>query len=149
MININFQWCRLEQLNAHEVHMIIAAREAVFVVEQNCPYQEADKYDFVSWHLIARNSNEIAAYLRVVDPWHKYNEPSIGRVLTVKKYRGTGLGKKLTEEAIKRTNETFPNQKIRISAQSYLLNFYKSFGFEPVGGEYLEDNIPHTEMIRN
>ena len=142
-----FRWCRLEDLTGPEVHALLAAREAVFVVEQNCPYQEADQFDKNSWHLIGYNDADISCYLRVVDPGYKYSEPSIGRVLTSKSYRGTGLGKKLTEVGIARTQSTFPAVGIRISAQAYLQNFYKSFGFQVVSEEYLEDDIPHIEML--
>jgi ElaA protein len=103
----------------------------------------------VSWHLACYSDGQLAAYLRIVDAGHKYAEPSIGRVLTVMEYRRLGLGKRLMQEAISRFEALYPYQDIRISAQSYLLEFYKDFGFKPVGGEYLEDDIPHTEMLRS
>lgn len=142
-----FRWCRLEDLTGPEVHALLAAREAVFIVEQNCPYQEADLLDKNSWHLIGYNDADISCYLRVVDPGHKYSEPSIGRVLTSKSYRGTGLGKKLIEIGIARTQSTFPAVDIRIGAQAYLKDFYTSFGFQAVSDEYMEDDIPHIEML--
>ncbi len=95
-----FYWARLEQLDAQQFHEIILNRERVFVVEQQCAYQEADAYDRVSWHLTCRIDGALAAYLRIVDPGHKYPEPSIGRVLTVSQYRGIGLGKALLNRAI-------------------------------------------------
>jgi ElaA protein len=137
----------LEDLTGPEVHALLAAREAVFIVEQNCPYQEADLLDKNSWHLIGYNDADISCYLRVVDPGHKYSEPSIGRVLTSKSYRGTGLGKKLIEIGIARTQSTFPAVDIRIGAQAYLKDFYTSFGFQAVSDEYMEDDIPHIEML--
>ncbi|NTW88890.1 MAG: GNAT family N-acetyltransferase [Desulfobulbaceae bacterium] len=143
-----FRWCRLEDLTGPEVHALLAAREAVFVVEQNCPYQEADQFDKNSWHLIGYNDAVISCYLRVIDPGYKYSEPSIGRVLTSKSYRGTGLGRKLTEVGIARTQSTFPAVGIRMSAQAYLRDFYESFGFRVVSDEYMEDDIPHIEMLR-
>ena len=149
MDEIQFRWSRLEDLSGTEVHAVIAARESVFVVEQNCPYQEADSHDINAWHLIAYKNSQIAGYLRVVDPGHKYPEPSIGRVLTTKEFRGTGLGKHLTEVGIARTQEQFPGLGLRISAQLYLKKFYEEFGFRSVSEEYMEDNIPHIEMILN
>lgn len=142
-----FKWSRLEDLTGPEVHAILAAREAVFVVEQNCSYQEADRLDKNSWHLIGYNDTDISCYLRVVDPGHKYSEPSIGRVLTSKSYRGIGLGRKLTEVGIARTQLIFPEADIRISAQAYLKDFYIRFGFKVVSDEYMEDDIPHIEML--
>jgi ElaA protein len=142
-----FRWCRLEDLTGPEVHTLLAARETVFIVEQNCPYQEADQLDKNSWHLIGYNDFDISCYLRVVDPGYKYSEPSVGRVLTSKNFRGTGLGKKLTEVGIARTQSTFPGLGIRISAQAYLKDFYESFGFQVVSDEYMEDDIPHIEML--
>jgi len=146
MDEIQFKWCRLEDLSGAEVHGIIAARETVFVFEQNCAYQEADSFDVFSWHLIAYKNTKIAGYLRVVDPGHKYAEPSIGRVLTLKEFRGTGLGKRLVEVGIGRAQEVFPGLGLRISAQLYLKKFYEQFGFCAVSNEYMEDNIPHIEM---
>jgi ElaA protein len=148
MADLAFRLSRFEALSTHELHGILAARERVFIVEQNCPYQDADDYDQVSWHLAGYSDGQLAAYLRIVDAGHKYQEASIGRVLTVKTYRGLGLGKQLMQEAIRLFEARYPEQGIRISAQSYLLGFYRSFGFQPVGAEYLEDDIPHIEMLR-
>jgi ElaA protein len=148
MTELSFKIARLDELSGRELHAMLAQRERVFIVEQNCPYQDADEYDLVSWHLACHADGRIAAYLRIVDAGHKYTEASIGRVLSVKEYRGLGLGKQLMQEALKRFDVLYPDQGIRISAQSYLLEFYKDFGFKPVGGEYLEDGIPHTEMLR-
>ena len=148
MADLVFRLSRFEALSTLELHGILAARERVFIVEQNCPYQDADDYDRVSWHLACYSDGQLAAYLRIVDAGHKYPEASIGRVLTVKEHRGLGLGKRLMQEALSRFEAQHPNQGIRISAQSYLLDFYRSFGFQAVGTEYLEDDIPHTEMFR-
>ncbi|MCB1606007.1 MAG: GNAT family N-acetyltransferase [Xanthomonadales bacterium] len=143
-----FQWSRLSELGGTQFHQIIAAREAVFVVEQNCPYQDADHHDDLSWHLSMHIDGELAAYLRIVDPGHKYPEPSIGRVLTTAPFRGRGLGQRLMAEAIDGAQTHYPGQPIRISAQVYLLDFYRSFGFQVVGEVYLEDGIEHQEMLR-
>jgi ElaA protein len=148
MAETHFKLSRIDGLSARELHAILAQRERVFIIEQNCPYQDADDYDLVCWHLACYCDGQLAAYLRIVDAGHKYAEASIGRVLTVKEYRGLGLGKQVMQEAIGRFEALYPGQAIRISAQSYLLDFYRGFGFEAVGGEYLEDGIPHTEMLR-
>lgn len=148
MAETHFKQSRIDRLSARELHAILAQRERVFVIEQNCPYQDADDYDLVCWHLACYCDGSLAAYLRIVDAGHKYAEASIGRVLTVKEYRGLGLGRQLMQEAISGFEAMYPYQDIRISAQSYLLDFYQSFGFKPVGCEYLEDDIPHTEMLR-
>lgn len=145
---IRFRWARLEQLSAIQFHEIIGARERVFIVEQNCPYPDADDYDFACWHLIGKVDGRLAAYLRIVDPGHKYAEASIGRVLTVSAFRGMGMGKLLLDEAIAGLAKHYPGQAIRISAQAYLLDFYTGYGFNAIGDGYLEDNIPHIEMLR-
>ncbi|WP_341646113.1 GNAT family N-acetyltransferase [Thauera sp. SDU_THAU2] len=119
-VNIDFKWSRLDSLTALELYGIIGARESVFVVEQNCPYQETDGMDLHAWHLSAFMDGELAAYARVVDPGIKYSEPSIGRVMTIKKFRGLKVGRRLLEEAIKFTEATFPMSGIKIGAQVYL-----------------------------
>ena len=148
MSEMTLRWARLPELGALELHQIIQAREAVFVVEQQCPYQETDHLDLHAWHLIGHVDGQLAAYLRVVDPGHKYAEPSIGRVLTAQSFRARGLGRPLMTEAIRATHERHPGQAIRISAQSYLLRFYTGLGFVQVGEGYLEDDIPHVEMVK-
>lgn len=144
---IQFQWSRLEELTALQVHTIIMAREAVFVVEQQCAYQEADSLDRVSWHLLGMIGDDLAAYVRLVDPGKKFEQPSIGRVMTAKPFRGSRLGRPLMEEAIAFCEKTFPGQGIRIGAQVYLKSFYQSLGFSRVGDEYDEDGIPHVDMV--
>lgn len=145
---LSFQWSRLEQLSGLQFHEIIAHRERVFVIEQNCPYQDADQHDAHSWHLVGRVDGQFAAYLRVTDAGHKFAEACIGRVLTASEFRGQSFGKALIQEALNGMNQLFSKQAIRIGAQSYLLKFYGSFGFVVVGDEYLEDGIPHFEMLR-
>ncbi|HWS40538.1 MAG TPA: GNAT family N-acetyltransferase [Arenimonas sp.] len=147
-MKISFEWSRLEQLSGLQFHEIIAHRERVFVVEQNCPFQDADDYDAHSWHLVGRVDDQFAAYLRVTDAGLKFAEACLGRVLTAKEFRGLSLGKALIHEALNGMDQLYSKQAIRIGAQSYLLKFYGSFGFVVVGDEYLEDGIPHFEMLR-
>jgi len=149
---MNWQWSSFEELSREDLFVILKVRQAVFVVEQNCPYQDADDLDPVSWHLMGwhegATGRELVAYLRVVFPGKKYPEPSIGRVLTTASVRGTGVGKTLTGEAITRIALEYPHMSIRISAQRYLEKFYSEFGFETVSDPYDEDGIPHIEMVR-
>jgi ElaA protein len=120
----------------------------VFIVEQNCPYQDADELDQHSWHLRVLTQGQLAGYLRIVDPGYRYTEASIGRVLTTAPFRGSGVGQAMMREALSYAARCYPDPGIRLSGQSYLLRFYRSFGFETVGEEYLEDGIAHFEMLR-
>lgn len=146
---MDWQWCRLDELTARELYSIFAAREAVFVVEQLCPYQELDDLDFSAHHLIAWQDKEVAAYLRIVEPGAKFTEPSIGRLLTTMPFRRQGLGRELMQRALGQVAITYPGLSIRISAQTYLDAFYRSFGFVPCSAVYPEDGIPHVEMLRS
>ena len=140
---------RFEALSLDDLYDALALRSAVFSVEQACAYLDPDGLDRDSSHLLGRDgAGVLHAYLRVVDPGVKYAEPSIGRVVTSPALRGTGLGRKLFAEGLSRCTAAWPGQGIRISAQAHLDRFYASFGFEPVGAIYLEDNIPHLEMLR-
>ena len=145
---MNWQWCRLDDLTPRECYAVFAAREAVFVVEQNCPYLELDGLDFAAHHLIAWEADDVAGYLRLIEPGAKFAEPSIGRVLTTIPFRRTGLGRTLMQTALKHIDRLYPGQGVRISAQTYLDAFYRSFGFAPCSAPYLEDGIPHIEMLR-
>jgi len=145
---LRIQWARLDGLGARDFHAAKLLRDAVFVVEQNCVYQDTDAFDLQCWHLLLWSGQDLAAYLRVTDPGSKYAEPSLGRVLTAPAYRGQGLGQVLLTEALRRCASSWPGQANRIGAQHYLLKFYQSFGFEPVSEIYLEDGIPHVEMLR-
>ena len=128
----------------------MALRQEVFVVEQNCPYLDADGKDEQAWHLMGFNeNNNLIAYTRILPKGISYKKyPSIGRVVTSPSARGSGIGRVLMNESLKQMEQLFPQQDIKISAQCYLDKFYISLGFEIVGDEYLEDNIPHYPMIR-
>ncbi len=138
-----------DELTVTELYDILRARSAVFVVEQACPYQDCDDVDRFSSHLWTRLGGEIAAYLRIVPPGAKYPEPSLGRIITAASARGSGLGRALLREGIRRAEELYGPRSIRIGAQRYLLRFYGDFGFEPTGYDYDEDGIPHSEMLRH
>jgi ElaA protein len=140
-----------EDLDLYELYAILALRQEVFCVEQNCPYLDCDGKDFESWHLLGVDElGELACYTRLLPPGVAYESyASIGRVVTSPRSRGTGLGKLLMQKSIEECEALFGKIPIKIGAQSYLLNFYESFGFQSTGEEYLEDGIPHTKMIRN
>lgn len=147
MSNIEFYWSRLENLSAPQFHAITLARQTVFIAEQHICCPDSDEHDTHCWHLTALHDGTLAAYLRVIDPGEKYPEPSIGRVLTTQAYRRTGLGKRIMQVAIANIAEIYPSQAIRISAQSHLQPFYENLGFTSVGEEYLEEGVPHLEML--
>lgn len=147
-MSLVFDWSRLSDLSTLDFYEMVKARESVFVVEQQCAYQEVDEMDPHAWHLSARQAGCLAAYIRVVDPGVKYAEPSIGRVMTLKAFRGQRHGRALMAEAIRFTEQTYPGLGIRIGAQVYLSAFYESFGFERVSEPYDEDGIMHIDMLR-
>ena len=147
MVELNWLIKSFEELSSDELFDIYYLRQEVFVVEQNCAYQDCDEKDKHSFHLLAYHNSTLVAYLRIVKPGFSYTEPSIGRVVTKSTQRGTGIGKLLMEKGIENVQRIFEKPTVRISAQQYLIPFYKSLEFETVGEGYLEDNIPHIEMV--
>ncbi|EGJ10423.1 MULTISPECIES: GNAT family N-acetyltransferase [Rubrivivax] len=144
---IHWHWLRWDDLRLDDLYDALALRCRVFILEQG-PYLDPDGIDRHCWHLLGRDdAGVLQAYLRVVDPGLKYAEPSIGRVISSAERRGTGLGRALVAEGVTRCLAAWPGQGIRISAQAHLERFYAGFGFEPVGEPYLEDDIPHLEML--
>ena len=148
MKNLTWKIKTFEELSTRELHQILKVRIEVFVVEPNCPYPEIDGYDLQAIHLWAETEGEVAAYCRIFGPGLKYDESSIGRVLTNPNFRKMTLGKTLMNLAIHSVEARFRKSSIRISAQDYLLQFYSAMGFLPTGKNYLEDNIPHSEMLK-
>ena len=146
---IRWRWCRFDELSVHELNNIFMARQQVFSLEQQCIYLDADGFDEHSHHLAAWSTAERVplAYARVVAPGLKYTEASIGRVITTAAARGSGLGRELVRRAVAHCERAHPGLGIRISAQSRLEAFYAGFGFTIVGERYMEDGIPHTEMV--
>jgi ElaA protein len=146
---MNLRWSLKDwsELTIDELYEILALRIRVFVIEQNCPYQDADGKDRKSLHLFASNpEGECMACLRLVRSGVSYPEWSIGRVVSDLRVRNTGTGRLLMQKAMSYF-EGNNIRDVRISAQCYLTEFYKSFGFVPVGEIYDEDNIPHIQMI--
>ncbi len=139
-------------LGVDMLYALLRLRQQVFNGEQNTSYVDADGVDPRCWHLIGhagelREARALAC-LRIVPPGLKYPEPSIGRVATHVDVRGSGLGMALLAKGVARSLQLYPGQGLRISAQAYLRDFYGRFGFAAVGEEYLEDGIPHIEMLR-
>jgi ElaA protein len=144
---VNWSWTHFDELGVRELYELLALRCRVFVLEQG-PYLDTDGVDLRSWHLLGRDAGGVLqAYLRAVEPGIKYAEPSIGRVITAPEVRGTGLGRMLMREGLSRCAASWPGQGVRISAQARLRRFYGELGFQAVGDEYIEDHIPHLEML--
>ena len=136
---------RFHELELQELYDILRVRTNVFVVEQRCPYPELDNKDQHSYHVYLRNGEGIQAYLRVIDPGISFREASIGRVLTVK--RGCGYGRILLREGIRVAKEKLGASRIRIEAQVYAKEFYEKEGFVQCSEEFMEDGIPHIQML--
>ncbi|MEM9886084.1 MAG: GNAT family N-acetyltransferase [Bacteroidota bacterium] len=137
-----------QELSLEELYELLRLRQEVFVLEQECAYLDADGKDQAGWHLMGKKNGEIVAYARLLPQGISYESyPSIGRIVTSASGRGKGYGKALVEKSIAICRQKWGKQPIKISGQSYLLNFYQSFGFQIVGEEYLEDGIPHLAML--
>ena len=136
---------RFEELSLEELYEIIKIRVAVFCLEQNCLYQDLDEKDKNAYHVYIKEDDKIKAYLRVLDRGISFEEISIGRVLTVE--RGTGLRNRILEEGIRVAREKMGADKIKIEAQTYAKGYYEKFGFQQISDEFLEDGIPHIQMI--
>ena len=144
---MNWTWSRFSDLGVDNLYDALALRCRVFVLEQG-PYLDPDGIDRQAWHLLGRDGHgTLHAYLRIVDPGAKYAEPSMGRVVTSPEARGTGLGRRLVAEGLARSAAAWPGHAMRISAQAHLERFYGEWGFRRVGEPYLEDNIPHLQML--
>lgn len=146
---IAWRFASFAQLTPGEVHDVFQARSQVFVVEQGCAFQDLDGADPQCWHLLGLEGGRLVAYCRLVPAGVKFAEPSIGRVITTGEARGTGRGKELVREALARAAGLWPGHAIRIGAQAHLERFYRAFGFVTASEPYLEDGIPHIEMVRS
>lgn len=148
MSDLKWRTYSFADLGADTLYALLAARQQVFIVEQNCPYLDADGADPHCAHLIAWRNDEIAAHARLVPPGLKFAEASIGRVLTTAIGRGQGLGRELMQRALTGVADAYGVGPVRIGAQQYLERFYQSLGFVTVSPSYLEDGIPHVEMLK-
>ena len=149
-MNINFICLGFNELNLQQLYELLTLRLAVFVVEQNCPYQDLDDKDQQSMHLLGYSKEgQLLAYARLLPKGATYKDyPSIGRVVVSKKARSQGLGQPLMLKAIEELQQHFGTDPIKISAQAHLQKFYQSLDFETTGEGYLEDGIPHIAMIK-
>jgi ElaA protein len=137
------------ELTPYELYSIMQLRNELFIVEQNCVYQDADNKDPDSHHLMCWQDDTLVAYARIVAPGISYGESSIGRVVTSPSVRKTGIGKILIRKSIESARSLYPQHSIKIGAQLYLKHFYESFSFVQTSETYLEDEIPHIEMLLN
>ena len=137
-----------DELSTDELYQILRLRSEIFVVEQDCVYQDVDNKDQKALHIIGTKNGEIVAYTRIFKPGDYFNNVSIGRVVVSQDQRKYGLGKQIMQASLAAIDQRFPNQPIEISAQSYLLKFYMELGFKVTGEEYLEDGIPHRRMLK-
>jgi ElaA protein len=135
-----------------ELYAVVRLRESVFIVEQNCPYPDADGRDPRAWHLLGWSRQpgrrDLVAYARIFEPGVRYAEASIGRIVSAPEVRGTGVGRALIAEGLRRIESIVPGQPIKIAAQQRLEDFYTNFGFSVVSAPYEEDGIMHVDMIR-
>ncbi len=138
---------QFNELSTRELYQILQLRNEVFVVEQNCIYQDADGKDMKAYHLFLEKDNQIIAYARLFKSGDYFDKASIGRVVVNSAFRKQDLGKVLMQKALQFMIETLKETSIEISAQTYLLKFYNDLGFKTTGREYLEDGLPHIRMI--
>ena len=137
------------ELDKEELYEILRLRSEVFVVEQDCVYQDMDNKDQKAIHFFYKEQNRIIAYARIFKQGDYYDNPSIGRVVVREKNRGKELGKKIMISSLDYIKKNLKGKKIELSAQKYLEKFYQDLGFYIIGNEYLEDGIPHQRMLFN
>lgn len=136
------------ELTTEELYQILRLRSEVFVVEQDCVYQDVDNKDQKALHIMGIKDGEVVAYTRVFEPGDYFDNVSIGRVVVSQSQRKYGLGKQIMQASLAAIDQRFPDKPTEISAQSYLLKFYTKLGFNAFGEEYLEDGIPHRRMLK-
>ena len=150
MLDLHWKCYQFHQFETHQLYELIKFRIDIFVVEQQCPYSELDDKDnhLGTRHLLAYSNSSLIAYARLLPPNLSYAEASIGRFAVIESERRRGIGTDLLNKSINEINRIWPNSSIRISAQDYLQHFYENAGFEKVSDMYLEDDIPHIEMLK-
>lgn len=147
---MQIQWLlkKFEELSPGQLYAVLQLRNEVFVVEQNCVFQDADDKDQSSFHLMGFANGKLIAYTRLVPAGVGYEQPSIGRVVTSPSVRHSGAGKELMRQSIAAVYALFGEQPIKIGAQLYLKKFYESFGFKQISDVYDEDGIDHIYMLK-
>ena len=144
---LNWEYKHFTALTNKELYAILDLRNKVFVVEQQCVYLDTDQKDLDCWHLCGWQNNVLVAYARIIAPGISYEVASIGRVITHLDFRKLGYGKELMTKAIEKTNAQFNVNTIKIGGQLYLEKFYNNLGFQTCSEAYMEDGIPHIEMV--
>ena len=142
----DFIWHNFDTISKEELYDVLSLRQRVFIIEQDCFYEDLDYSDQVANHLLLYKDNKLIGYSRVFPPGIKYDAASIGRIVTDSDYREKGYGRIVTQESIRFLKNNFPRSDIAISAQYRLVNFYEDLGFKRKGDVYLEDDIDHIKM---
>ena len=145
-LEVTCSWKEFNELSLDDLYAILNLRQKVFVLEQDCPYIDADYSDQDAFHLLGYKDNDLIAYLRAFKPGIKYEGSSLGRIVTEINSRGLGVGKKIIKEGVKFLKKEYPDNEIIISAQHRLEDFYIDLGFTSRGEVYLEDDIDHIQM---
>ena len=138
-----------EELGLHELYELLQLRAEVFVVEQDCVYQDIDRKDQKALHVLGFEGKNLVAYTRLFPPGVYFDEAAIGRVVVREGHRKKSYGHEILKASVKAIEERYKTEKIKLSAQTYLTKFYESHGFIQTGEGYLEDGIPHIAMIKN
>jgi len=149
MNRINWQWFSFAELSLKQLYEVLKLRQEVFIVEQNCAYLDADELDLGSFHLLGFVDEQLAAYSRVLPAGMRFAHPSIGRIVVSPAFRKFGFGKELVQESLAHLEKHFGNQAVTIHAQAHLQKFYEALGFQRSSEEFLEDGIPHIEMLKS
>ena len=142
----SFIWHNFDSISKEELYDVLSLRQRVFIIEQDCFYEDLDYSDQEANHLLLYKDNQLIGYSRVFAPGIKYDAASIGRIVTDLGFRGKGYGKDITQESIQFLKNNFPGSDISISAQFRLVDFYEDLGFIRQGSVYLEDGIDHIKM---
>ena len=143
----NFIWHNFDSISKEELYDVLSLRQRVFIIEQDCFYEDLDYSDQDANHLLLYKDKKLIGYSRVFPPGIKYDAASIGRIVVDDKFRGMEYGKMITTESIEFIKNNFPKSDIFISAQFRLVHFYENLGFKIEGSVYLEDNIDHIKMV--
>ena len=145
---VNFIVKTFQELSPTEIYEMLRLRSEVFVVEQDCVYQDIDNKDQIAFHVLGFKEDKLIAYSRIFDAGNYFDLPSMGRIVVQEKVRQFKYGHELVAASIQYVLDNFKEKNILISAQTYLIKFYNSHGFQQKGEEYLEDGIPHIKMLR-
>ena len=147
-MDLNIEVKKFSELSLTELYDILQLRSEVFVVEQDCVYQDIDGKDAEALHIIGYNNNKIVAYTRCFPPGYYFEEAAIGRVVVKGSERKYGYGHEIMKASARAIEQHFNTSQIKLSAQQYLIKFYESHGFQTIGEGYLEDGIPHIAMVK-